>query len=102
MPVYVSLSSLPLQHSHPTFTAITAAAAAANCYTVTLREVGSMDTHHHTVSLRVKSVLDSCGGADELNGRDDDMQELEASQQVITLQAAAELFLLTLRLRKQT
>ena len=41
-----------------------------------------MDTHHHTVSLRVKSVLDSCGGADELNGKDDDMQEVEASQQV--------------------
>lgn len=43
-----------------------------------------MDTHHHTVSLRVKSVLDSCGGADELTGRDDDLQELEASQQVST------------------
>lgn len=41
-----------------------------------------MDTHHHTVSLRVKSVLDSCGGADELDGKDDDMQEVEASQQV--------------------
>eukprot|EP00879_Flechtneria_rotunda_P028156 GHRR01030236.1.p1 GENE.GHRR01030236.1~~GHRR01030236.1.p1 ORF type:complete len:229 (+),score=85.29 GHRR01030236.1:665-1351(+) len=42
-------------------------------------EVGGMDTRHHTVSLRVKSVLDSCGdNVDE----DDEMQELEGSQQV--------------------
>ena len=41
-----------------------------------------MDTHHHTVSLRVKSVLDSCGGNEGLNKGDDEMQELEASQQV--------------------
>lgn len=41
-----------------------------------------MDTHHHTVSVRVKSVLDSC---DDDEGPDDGaMMELQASQQVST------------------
>jgi hypothetical protein len=44
-----------------------------------------MDTHHHTVSVRVKSVLDSC---DDDEGPDDKaMMELQASQQVSTSQA---------------
>jgi hypothetical protein len=39
-----------------------------------------MDTHHHTVSVRVKSVLDSC---DDEEGPDDGaMQEMKGSQQV--------------------
>lgn len=44
------------------------------------RDVGSMDTQHHTVSVRVKSVLDSC---DDEEGPDDGaMQEMKGSQQV--------------------
>lgn len=44
------------------------------------RDVGSMDTHHHTVSVRVKSVLDTC---DDEEGPDDGaMQEMKGSQQV--------------------
>lgn len=43
------------------------------------RDVGSMDTHHHTVAVRIKSVLDSC---DDMKDGDEDMQELEGSQQV--------------------
>lgn len=39
-----------------------------------------MDTVHHGVSLRVKSVLDACGGDDEAG--DEAMEELEGSQQV--------------------
>jgi hypothetical protein len=38
-----------------------------------------MDTRHHTVSVRIKSVLDSC---DDQAGDDAEMQELEGSQQV--------------------
>jgi hypothetical protein len=38
-----------------------------------------MDTRHHTVSVRIKSVLDSC---DDQAGNDAEMQELEGSQQV--------------------
>jgi hypothetical protein len=44
------------------------------------RDVGCMDTHHHMVSVRVKSVLDSCD--DEEGAADDAMMELQASQQV--------------------
>lgn len=39
-----------------------------------------MDTHHHMVSVRVKSVLDSC---DDDDGQEDEaLMELQASQQV--------------------
>lgn len=42
-----------------------------------------MDTHHHMVSVRVKSVLDSCD--DDDNGQEDEaLMELQASQQVRT------------------
>eukprot|EP00775_Hariotina_reticulata_P004406 gene4406-4659_t len=43
-------------------------------------DVGAMDTHHHTVCLRVKSVLDAC---DDLEHDDPDMAEAEASQQLM-------------------
>lgn len=39
-----------------------------------------MDTHHHMVSVRVKSVLDSCD--EEEGAAHDAMMELQASQQV--------------------
>lgn len=44
-----------------------------------------MDTHHHKVTVRVKSVLDSCG--DDEAPADQAMEEMMASQQVgVTLQ----------------
>jgi hypothetical protein len=43
------------------------------------RDIGAMDTHHHTVCLRVKSVLDAC---DDLELDYPEMAEAEASQQV--------------------
>ncbi len=39
-----------------------------------------MDTHHHKVTVRVKSVLDSCD--DEEGPADQAMEEMMASQQV--------------------
>jgi hypothetical protein len=44
-----------------------------------------MDTHHHMVSVRVKSVLDSCDDEEGVAG-DDAMMEVQASQQVCFLQ----------------
>lgn len=49
-------------------------------YTI-CRDVGTMDTHHHKVTVRVKSVLDSCGD-DEGGAVDQAMEEMMASQQV--------------------
>lgn len=39
-----------------------------------------MDTHHHKVTVRVKSVLDSCD--DDEGPADQAMEEMMASQQV--------------------
>jgi hypothetical protein len=62
---------------HPSYS-LTAATAVVHLLLL-CRDVGSMDTRHHTVSVRIKSVLDSC---DDQAGDDAEMQELEGSQQV--------------------
>lgn len=47
------------------------------------RDVGAMDTHHHMVSVRVKSVLDSVDDEEYEGPADDAMKELQASQQMV-------------------